>query len=153
MKKVLALLLVIMLASFAYAEADFMATYLADLEKAEELQEAATEKIQSFSSIMHGGIFDRVTINSNLGTDSGGDFIALVYMTYPDKTDPKTDMNNISVASVTISTAIEDTCPEAVELAVFWELPEYDANAKFSFVMGEKGFDFGDIMVPKEMVE
>ena len=152
MKRVLTLILLLMLAAIAFAEDDFEATYFADISAASEFIDAATEEIESFSSILHGGVFKRVEINPNLGTDEGGDFIALVYMEYPYMSDPKADFSNITTASATISIAIKDTCPDAVELVVFWDLPRYDASAKVNFEPGENGWVFGDVMAPKVMI-
>lgn len=126
---------------------------LADMQAVKELAPAVEAQIQKYSAILHGAQFDRVTVNPNYGTDESGDYIVLVYMIYEQYNSPASDASTVVQVSNTVADAVTRSCPGAVELCVFWDLPGYDAQGKIQFLIDGKDYQYGDAMLPKVMAE
>ena len=94
-----------------------------------------------------------MTVNPNNGTPEGGDFIGLVYIAYDQYTTPKDDYDNIIQAATNIATMAQRECPEIVEYCVFIDLPVYGLSAKVQFLIIDGRLEYGDVMVPKVMLQ
>ena len=126
---------------------------LADMQAVKDLSPAVEAQIGKYASILHGAKFDGVTVNPNYGTDESGDYIVLVNMIYDQYNSPSVDVNTITQVSCTVADAVVRSCPGAVELCVFWDLPGYDAQGKIQFLIDGKDYQYGDAMLPKVMAE
>lgn len=153
MKRVVALVIVLMLGVVAFAD-DYEAGLLADMAAQGEITERAEEAINYFHVILYGSELSSVTVNPNFGTDEAGDFVALVYMNYVDQHDASYIDRDVAIrVSNTIAEAIQTDCPEIVELAVFWTFVKYDAQAKVAFTIDDEGINYADAMFPKFMLD
>lgn len=154
MKRFLIVLLALALiggAAMAEEEYPTEESIMADMAAVDALTERTTEAVEKCRDYYFGAVLDRVTVNPNYGTAPGGDFIGLIYMTYDLKDHYEDDREHILHTSTTVATMIMHSCPEIVELCVFWELPRYDAQAKVQFLIGDR-VEYGDVMLPAVMV-
>lgn len=69
-----------------------------------------------------------VTINEDLGTDAGGDYIILVYLTWNVKNSAKTTKEMLRMYSDDLAATIAGDYPEVNEIAVFWKVPYLTTN-------------------------
>ena len=151
MKRILiALLALVLFGGAAIADG---AGLLADMQAVKNLAPAVEAQIQKYASILHGAHFDSVTVNPNYGTDESGDYIVLVYMTYDQYNSPAADAGTVVQVSNTVADAVTRSCPGAVELCVFWELPGYDSQGKIQFLIDGKDYQYGDAMLPTAMAD
>lgn len=128
---------------------------ISDMSAAEDVRQKlndATEKLAR-NDMLYGTKVERIEVNPNSGTPDGGDFIGLVYAVYDGFTTPKGDYNQILRAATNIPTIARSACPEIVEYCVFVELPAYNAQAKFQFLIEDDRINYGDVMVPKVMLQ
>ena len=151
MKRILIALLALVLFGGAAIADD--AGLLADMQAVKNLAPAVEAQIQKYASILHGAQFNSVTVNPNYGTDESGDYIVLVYMTYDQYNSPAADAGTVVQVSNTVADAVTRSCPGAVELCVFWELPGYDSQGKIQFLIDGKDYQYGDAMLPTAMAD
>lgn len=134
---------------------EYAEKYASDNAAKDEICIAAIEAIQKYQSVLYDSSLNDIVVNPNMGTDKSGDFIALVYMAYNTMTEskPSNDKDMIVRVSNTIASAIAKSCPSVVEVAIFWELPKYDSQAKVHFIRNGNDFQYGDdAMFPKSMI-
>ena len=147
------LLVSALICASALAEDDYATGLISDMKAAEALAPAVEAEIHRYDSVLYGGMLDHVTVNPNYGTDESGDFIALVYMNNDLCNSPAEDVHAIVTASNTVAYAVVQSCPGAVEMCVFWELPGYGSQAKIQFLIDGKDYRYGDAMLPKVMAD
>jgi len=133
-------------------------TLISDMEAENDIRERLVDAIDelrsySFEDMLRGSVLDRVEVNPNSGTPEGGDFIGLVYIVYDHYTTPKDDYQNIIQTATTIATTGQRKCPEIVEYCVFIDLPVYGLSAKVQFLIEGSRLEYGDVMVPKIMLQ
>ena len=125
---------------------------MADYNQTEAIKSRINETLQQYWRMVLFPV-DSITVNPNLGTTADGDFIALFYMTYDDKTDRVSDYNLIVKCATNVATVIHQNIDEICEMAVFVELPKYNSSAKIQFLINEKGgLEYGDALFPKSMI-
>lgn len=128
---------------------------LSDAAAVEEVRQklvGAVEKLER-NDMLYGTKLDRVEVNPNSGTPEGGDFIGLIYAVYDGYTTPRNDYEQIIRAATNIPTMAQSTCPEIVEYCVFFELPAYGAQGKVQFLIKDGRLEYGDVMMPKVMLQ
>lgn len=77
---------------------------------------------------------DRITINEDLGTDTEGDYIALVYLTWDVKNKPDMTETMLQMYSDDLAASLAADHPEVQEVAIFWQVPYLGANtSKWSY--------------------
>ena len=75
-----------------------------------------------------------IKLNANLGTeDVEDDLIALVYLTWNQKNSGKTSKEVLAMYSSDLAATVASECPKIQEIAIFWEVPYLNDNAKCSF--------------------
>lgn len=125
---------------------------LSDYNQTDAIKERINETLQQYWKMVLFPV-DSVTVNPNLSTTADGDFIALFYMTYDDKTDRVSDYNLIVKCATNIATVIHMDIKEISEMTVFVDLPKYNSSAKIQQFVNEKGrLEYGDAMFPKSMI-
>ncbi len=149
MKRVIAIAVLMMLIfnSFAYAE-----DYFAETKAADEIEVSLYEVIDKYTAMLTGSTLDHIAVNPNFGTYESGDYISLVYMEYSPY-DPNTDEDTIIYNSTLIATAFDMEHIGIVEIAVFWDLTGYGLNGKVAFVVEDDQLKYDNVMLPKEMIK
>ena len=81
----------------------------------------------------------KITLNEDLGTDTEGDLIALVYLTWNVSNSGKTSKEMLSMYSSDLAATVASDCPNIQEIAIFWEVPYLNDNAKCSYERKDDG--------------
>ena len=77
---------------------------------------------------------DSITINDDLGTDTEGDYIALIYLTWNQKNNPELTKKVLQMYSDDLAATICESHSNVQEVAVFWSIPYLnDADVKISY--------------------
>lgn len=77
---------------------------------------------------------NRVEINEDLGTDTEGDYIALVYLTWDVKNKPDMTETMLQMYSDDLAASLATDHPEVQEVAIFWQVPYLGTNtSKWSY--------------------
>lgn len=120
--------------------------FAADKARAVELKDLVTGPIYDLTGVYKSCLLDDVTINENMGTYEPGDFVALIYMTYSIKTN--NDRNMIMDFSETMANGIYKACPDINDICFFWTFPEYNANGKVAYVVEDATVKLDNEMLP-----
>lgn len=115
-----------------------------ELNEAEKIEKVIRDRIDEGE--YRSTKLDRITVNENLGTEEGGDYIALVYLKFDIKNTKNTGnkmmrMYSDDLVAAMASKGITNVC----EAAVFWEDEYNDRNLKYTYEYRNGGFYITDI--------
>ena len=92
---------------------------------------------------------DDITINDDAGTEEDGDYIALVRLTWNVKNSGKTSKEMLTMYSNDLAATLAKENESVNEIAIFWEVPYLNDNAKCQFERKNDGFYPGDTIFGK----
>ena len=91
---------------------------------------------------------DGIDIHSDAGTEKEDDYIIIVHLTWNQKNDGEMSKKVLSLYSEDLAATLgeNDFQCKATEIAIFWNVPYLNANAKCSYVRSGNGFIESDMM-------
>lgn len=90
-------------------------------------------------------VIDSITINDHLGTDTPGDYIVLVYMTWNGQNSSATSKEVLKVYSDDLAASLYEGSDAVQEIAVFWTVPYQDnRNGKCAYERKSDGMYLTD---------
>lgn len=102
-------------------------------------------KVYAYVTEYTSTIVDKVTVNEDFGTETDGDYIALVYLTWNVKNSGKTSKEMLDLYSSDMAAKMYDDLPTVQELCIFWTVPYLnDGQAKISFERNSSGMVYTD---------
>lgn len=133
------------------ASAEEVEAILNQFASADEETQKVAKKIQEYINANYTyTTLDNLTINPDLGTDTDGDYIALVYLTWDQMNSGKTSKEVLDLYSSDMAVHVYEDLPEIQELAVFWTVPYLNnGQAKISFERKSNGMAYTDTVFDK----
>lgn len=122
-------------------------TEAVELSEKEQIEKTIRDRIISEYTMTD---IDSITINDDAGTETDGDYIALVNLTWNQKNDGKKSKEVLSLYSSDLAATLGAEVPSVNEVAIFWTVPYLNANAKCSYQRSGEGFAEMDMVWGKE---
>ncbi|NMB42369.1 MAG: hypothetical protein GX996_10630 [Firmicutes bacterium] len=92
-------------------------------------------------------LVDKIVINENLGTDTQGDYIALIYLVYDIKNTTKTGNEIMRMYSDDlVATMAPKSTTSISEATIFWEDEYNNRTVKYAYEYKDGGFYLTDVM-------
>lgn len=121
-----------------------------------ESQETETTEISEYDKIKtqiksyinnnyKNTVLDDLTVNDDAGTNTAGDYVVLVNLTWNQKNKGSTSQEMLDMYSSDMAARIYQDLPEVQELCIFWTVPYLnDGTAKISFERKDNGMAYTD---------
>lgn len=91
-----------------------------------------------------------VSVNDDLGTETAGDYILLVDLTWDVKNSAKTTKDMLAMYSSDFAARIGENVPNVSEVCIFWKVPYYsdtETVIKYSYELQDSGMYQTDKMI------
>lgn len=117
--------------------------------EAENAKQLIEQSIRSrINSNYRKTTIDTITINDNPGTDTEGDYIVLVNLTWNVKNSAETTEEMLTMYSDDLAASLATDHPEVQELAVFWKVPYLtESTSKWAYEKRSDGMYLVDNIV------